>query len=238
MQVGVPSSRIPRHTHLALLLLHSESGSWIWVVGPRDEIVARAPHPLRRVTALARSHRNHPRRATSPASTRGRKLPSTREGGAHFRMRTRFAAGLLHGTLLRHSRELRKDATDAERWLWAHLRKKNLEGARFRRQYPIEGFIVDFCCIRGRLIVEVDGSQHVENIPYDDQRTRIIELQGFHVLRFWNGDVMQNVDGVVEMIFETLRGASPDTPTCAASVSQEKSEPDAALPPPRIRGGG
>ncbi len=138
------------------------------------------------------------------------------------RMRTRFTGGLLHGTLLKRSRQMRKDSTPAEIRLWSHLRMKNLDGARFRRQYQIEGFIVDFCCIKEKLIVEVDGSQHLENVAYDNERTRRLKQQGFRVLRFWNGDVMQNVEGVVEVIFEELGARRDSTPTCAASVSQIK----------------
>ena len=126
------------------------------------------------------------------------------------RMRNRFSNGLMHGTLLKRSRQLRNEPTDAELRLWSHLRLKNLDGARFRRQYSIEGYIVDFCCIKRRLIVEVDGSQHADNAAYDERRTRILERQGFRVLRFWNGDVMQNIAGVVEAIFDALQetGAS------------------------------
>jgi very-short-patch-repair endonuclease len=137
-------------------------------------------------------------------------------------MRTRFAGGLLHGTLLKRSRQMRKDSTPAEIRLWSHLRMKNVDGARFRRQYPIEGFIVDFCCLKDHLIVEVDGSQHAESVTYDDERTRLLERQGFRVLRFWNGDVMQNVDAMVEVIFEALRAGPGSTPTCAASFSQSR----------------
>jgi len=138
-----------------------------------------------------------------------------------IRIRNRFGAGLLHGTPLNHSRQLRNEATEAELRLWSHLRMKNLDGARFRRQYPVEGYIVDFCCIKERLIVEVDGSQHAENVAYDEQRTRSLERQGFRVLRFWNGDVMRNVDSVVGVIFEALKTPpSGCTPICVASVSR------------------
>ena len=154
------------------------------------------------------------------------------------RVRTRFANGLIHGTLLKRSRLLRRKATDAEQILWSHLRMKSRDGARFRRQYPIEGFIIDFCCLKEKLIVEVDGSQHLEDVVYDDRRTRILRQQGFRVLRFWNGDVVQNVEGVLEVIFEALGGATGGTPTCVASVSREKSESDATLPAPRVREGG
>jgi len=122
-----------------------------------------------------------------------------------MRMRNRFSNGLMHGTLLKRSRQLRNEPTPAELRLWSHLRLKNLDGARFRRQYPIEGYIVDFCCIRKRLIVEVDGSQHADNAAYDERRTQILERQGFRVLRFWNGEVMQNIGGVVEAILAALQ---------------------------------
>jgi very-short-patch-repair endonuclease len=120
-------------------------------------------------------------------------------------MRNRFDEGLIHGTLLKRSRELRADSTPAERRLWSYLKLKNLCGARFRRQYAIEGYIVDFCCLKERLIVELDGSQHRDNVSYDERRTRILEHQGFRVLRFWNGDVMQNIEGVVDTILQALR---------------------------------
>jgi very-short-patch-repair endonuclease len=89
---------------------------------------------------------------------------------------------------------------------------KTLKGARFRRQYPIEGFIVDFCCIKERLIVELDGSQHAANVAYDEERRRVLEHHGFRVLRFLNGDVMQNIDGVVEAISAALRTDSSLAP--------------------------
>ena len=134
------------------------------------------------------------------------------------RMRNRFSDGLMHGTLLKRSRQLRREPTEAESRLWSYLRLKNLDGARFRRQHTIEGFIVDFCCIKKRLIVEVDGSQHADNVAYDDERTRILERQGFRVLRFWNGDVMQSIDGVLETIFQALSGSIPSDD----SISQNK----------------
>ena len=134
------------------------------------------------------------------------------------RMRNRFSDGLMHGTLLKRSRQLRREPTEAESRLWCYLRLKNLDGARFRRQHTIEGFIVDFCCIRKRLIVEVDGSQHADNVAYDEDRTRVLGRQGFRVLRFWNGDVMHNIDGVLEAIFQGLFGSIPSD----GSISQNK----------------
>jgi len=124
----------------------------------------------------------------------------------------------MHGTLLKRSRQLRREPTEAESRLWSYLRLKNLDGARFRRQHTIEGFIVDFCCTKKRLIVEVDGSQHADNVAYDEERTRVLQRQGFRVLRFWNGDVMHNIDGVLETIFQALFGSIPGDD----SISQNK----------------
>ena len=105
---------------------------------------------------------------------------------------------------LERSRALRRNMTDAERKLWFALRYKSLEGARFRRQYPIGDYIVDFCCPGCKLIIEVDGGQHADAQDYDERRTRFLESRGFGVLRFWNGDVLANRDGVVEAILESL----------------------------------
>jgi len=94
--------------------------------------------------------------------------------------------------------------TDAERKLWYALRHKALGGARFRRQVPIGNYIVDFCCLRSKLIVEVDGGQHEQQRRYDEARTRFLESRGFRVLRLWNTDVLQNIEGAVEFILEAL----------------------------------
>ena len=97
-----------------------------------------------------------------------------------------------------HARQLRRDATDAERRLWSALRDRSSE-YRFRRQYPIGRFIVDFACTRHRLIVEADGSQHADSDD-DRWRTAWLEEQGWRMLRFWNNEVLANTNGVVETI--------------------------------------
>ena len=102
-----------------------------------------------------------------------------------------------------NARHLRRAATDAERRLWSALRDRRLEGYRFRRQYPIGRFIVDFACTQHRLIVEADGGQHADSEP-DRRRTANLEQEGWRVLRFWNNDILSNTNGVVEKI---LRGA-------------------------------
>ena len=100
--------------------------------------------------------------------------------------------------------------TDAERRLWSHLRASQLDGMKFTRQFPIGDFIVDFACRSLRLAIELDGGQHAEN-PADDNRTRIIEAHGYRVIRFWNNDVLQNIDGVLTVILEELNLARNHT---------------------------
>jgi very-short-patch-repair endonuclease len=101
------------------------------------------------------------------------------------------------------ARRLRKTPTEAEKRLWAQLRAKQLDGHRFRRQHPIGPYVVDFFCPKAKLIVEVDGGQHSED--GDRERTRWIESHGYRVIRFWNNDVTNNIEGVLLRIIETLR---------------------------------
>lgn len=105
------------------------------------------------------------------------------------------------------ARELRNNATDAERALWHHLRMWQLDGYKFRRQQPIGNYIVDFVCLEKRLIIELDGGQHAEQSNYDSERDAWLRDQRFTVLRFWNNDVLKNVEGVAAGIFETLKSS-------------------------------
>lgn len=100
------------------------------------------------------------------------------------------------------ARELRNNATDVERMLWRHLRNSQLEGVKFRRQQPIEAYIVDFTSFEKKIVVELDGGQHSESSEYDMQRDDCLRANGFTVLRFWNNDVIENIDGVLEVIRE------------------------------------
>ena len=114
---------------------------------------------------------------------------------------------------LQRARALRSGATDAENKLWKHLRCRQVEGSRVRRQQPLGPYIVDFFCYEKGLVVEVDGGQHMEREAHDVERTNWLESQGFHVLRFWNNDVLQNVEGAVHLIAERLRnGPHPSLP--------------------------
>lgn len=107
----------------------------------------------------------------------------------------------------RFIRQLRAGMTEAERRLWYHLRDRRLEGFKFRRQQPIDRFVVDFLCVGRRVIVEVDGGQHNELV--DAERTAILETAGYFVLRFWNDEVMRQTDVVLLRILTTLR-TQPD----------------------------
>jgi len=102
------------------------------------------------------------------------------------------------------ARQLRRNQTDVEGKLWSRLRARQLCGAKFRRQYPIGGFIADFCCYERRLVVELDGGQHAEHVDADQRRTDFFVSQGYRVLRFWNNEVIENIDGVLERIAHTL----------------------------------
>jgi very-short-patch-repair endonuclease len=111
--------------------------------------------------------------------------------------------------LVSTARRLRRDQTDAERKLWFRLRDRRLRGLKFRRQVTIGPYIVDFCCESARLIVELDGGQHAIQQQQDAKRTETLEAQGYLVLRFWNNDVVQNMDGVLQSILDTLRAVPP-----------------------------
>lgn len=100
--------------------------------------------------------------------------------------------------------------TDAERRLRAALRQNQVDGARFRRQAPIGRYVADFVCLEHRLIVELDGGQHADPAEQDRQRTEWLESQGFHVLRFWNNEVLENLEGVVFAIQQELSLRRPD----------------------------
>lgn len=98
------------------------------------------------------------------------------------------------------ARELRNNPTEAERARWKHLRLRQLEGQKFRRQQPLGRYIVDFVCLETRLIIELDGGQHAGQGASDAERTAWLEAHGFRVLRFWNHEVLRNIDAVKEVI--------------------------------------
>lgn len=112
-----------------------------------------------------------------------------------------------------NARSLRSNLTDAERRLWSRLRGRQLNGFKFRRQYPVAGYIADFACVESKLIVELDGGQHAEQAHYDEQRTRRIETNGYRVLRYWNDEVLKRTDDVLEDILR--KALTPPQPSPA-----------------------
>jgi very-short-patch-repair endonuclease len=103
------------------------------------------------------------------------------------------------------ARRLRRNSTDAERALWRRLRARRFEGYKFRRQIPFGPYVVDFVCDDAKLVIEVDGGQHDWNRDKDEIRTRYIEQLGFRVIRYWNNEVLSNMDGVLQQILIELK---------------------------------
>jgi len=112
-----------------------------------------------------------------------------------------------------NARSLRSDMTLAERKLWQALRGKQLEDFRFRRQHPIGPYITDFACIAKLLAIELDGGQHQERREYDERRTEFLQSQGWRVLRYWNNDVLSNLEGVLASIVDVLTSTPPSQPS-------------------------
>ncbi len=145
--------------------------------------------------------------------------PLRREGGAQRRVRGRKVteAGVIK------ARALRRAQTNAEKRLWNLLRNRSVNRLKFVRQLPIDPFVADFVCRELMLIIEVDGSQHVDDAAYDERRTKYLNARGYSVLRFWNNEVLQHLDGVHDLVTaiaagETL-GPSPGWRYSPATLS-------------------
>ncbi len=102
------------------------------------------------------------------------------------------------------ARMLRKNSTNAEHLLWKHLRAHRLSGYKFNRQVVIEPCIVDFICLKAKLIIEADGGQHLEQRQADTKRTEYLESLGYEIMRFWNNDILNNITSVLEQINNRL----------------------------------
>jgi len=126
-------------------------------------------------------------------------------------------------SLKTNARYLRSHMTDAENKLWYHLRSHRFGNLKFKRQKPIGAYIVDFVCMQQRLIIEVDGSQHLQS-ETDKQRDAWLAEQGFRVLRFWNNDVLLNLDSVLEAIYQEVF-PSPLTPLPQAGEGNDCAPP-------------
>jgi very-short-patch-repair endonuclease len=112
------------------------------------------------------------------------------------------------------ARHLRRTVTPAERKLWWHLRAARFAGSHFRRQATIGRYFVDFCCHTNRLVIEVDGGSHAEGrqLLADARRTEFLQAHGYRVLRFWNIDVLANIEGVMTVIASALDGGEAKCP--------------------------
>ena len=112
----------------------------------------------------------------------------------------------------RHAPALRNGMSDAERRLWAGLRAERL-GVTFRRQHPLGPYVLDFACLDPKLVIKVDGSQHFEQVEYDNERDRWLATHGYVVLRFWAHETLSNTAGVLSRIAEALAQRLAPTPT-------------------------
>ena len=107
---------------------------------------------------------------------------------------------------------LRERSTDVERLLWSRLRNRQLSGRKFRRQQPIGSFVVDFVCLEYRLVIELDGGQHAEQQSQDEARSAFLHKEGYRVLRFWNNQVLGELESVLEVIDSALAHSANPSP--------------------------
>jgi uncharacterized radical SAM protein YgiQ len=150
-------------------------------------------------------------------------LPNPLPEGEGVTARARNEARRLPSELLDHARELRTHQTDAEQLLWGVLRAKRFLGYKFRRQHPVEPYILDFYCDSLKLAIELDGGQHAEQQTYDDKRTAALEAQDIRVLRFWNNDVLAQTEAVLEAIYQaTLALEAPSSPNISLSQGEKE----------------
>ncbi|GLK90692.1 endonuclease domain-containing protein [Pseudomonas turukhanskensis] len=119
---------------------------------------------------------------------------------------------------------LRSEATEAERAMWYRLRDRRFMGLKFRRQVPLERYIADFVCWELKLIVELDGGQHIERAAYDQRRSQWLAEQGYTVLRYWNNQVLQEMEVVLEAMrlwVEEQKRPSPPAPLPQAGEGRQ-----------------
>lgn len=113
--------------------------------------------------------------------------------------------------LKKYSQNLKKNTTQSENYLWYFLRNRRLKKYKFRRQYVIPPYIVDFVCLKKKIIIELDGGQHNHNKhqTYDEKRTEFLKSAGYQVIRFWNEEIFKNPDEVLGVIFDNLENKKP-----------------------------
>ena len=122
----------------------------------------------------------------------------------------RIKVRVMDKNLTNFARKLRRKSTNAEAYLWRYLRNRQLEGLKFRRQQPIGKYIVDFVNFENKIIIEVDGGQHNVYKERDKIRDEWLNKQGFQVLRFWNNDILRNIEGVLEVIKGKILSPHPN----------------------------
>ena len=136
------------------------------------------------------------------------------------------------------ARGLRQHSTDAELALWMRLRSRQLAGWKFRRQVPMGKYIVDFVCFERKVVIEVDGGHHQEQARYDTTRTTWLESQGFRVFRFWNHEILTDVEAVQEALLGALQGDAPSPQSPSPQPSPIKGEGEDSSPPVKGEGSG
>ncbi len=191
---------VARHTPLCPAgHLPHKGGDWLGAS-------ARPNHPYRSATTAWYTGEIWRRCRVLPISPLVGEMPGRAEGGVAKSERPDISHTTVPPQRRANARRMRKAMTDAELKLWNELRAHRLMGLGFRRQLPIAGYIVDFACPTHRLIVEVDGSQHglKENISHDHARTERLRSDGWTVLRFWNDDILKDIDNVCSHIIRTI----------------------------------
>jgi len=116
------------------------------------------------------------------------------------------------------AKDLRKNSTEAEKLLWTNLKRRQLEEFKFRRQQPIGLYVVDFVNFERKIVIEIDGGQHAVEKEKDRERDRWLREQGFEILRFWNNEVLGNIEEVLEVIRKRLLSPSPTPPTRGGEI--------------------
>jgi len=139
--------------------------------------------------------------------------------------------------LLANAKKLRGQMTEAEKRLWCQLRAKRFAGYKFRRQAPIGKYIPDFVCYQFKLIIELDGGQHAMRQNYDQKRDEFFIAEGFHILRFWNNEVLENMEGVLTIILRALREPPLPNPLPQGERELELSSPSPLVGEGRGEGG-
>jgi crossover junction endodeoxyribonuclease RuvC len=199
---------------VAICHAHHAATKRVWealnFLSPRGEEGARAPaREGEGDVQLARSTSEHRASAVTPSPRSSPRRGEEGVGRTLEEMRVLQAKSKPTPAATTRARQLRQNSTEVGKRLWHRLRAGQLDGTKFRRQEPILGFTVDFVCHAHRLIIELDGGQHDSAATADDRRTKLLNQAGFRVLRFWNNDIVENLDGVLAAINGAVAEARP-----------------------------